>query len=367
MPNQIVEGAFTTTLTVPAGVLDPEVAYHVATSAAHGLSVTDRSLDTFTPITVAQPAGPVEPGIRLSADAVAQGGSVTVSGSGLPAGTQVSVELHSDAVLLGSGLVGADGTFSVQGTIPASTPPGAHTIVVTGGGLNLSTPITITAAPVPAPAPAPEPAPEVCVANAVSGASLSWGVKESFVNYINGPIAKGSVSGSWGSGSGAYSTETGNGSVSFGGSMHFTGHSGALDLTLSNPRVRVNGSSATLYLSVQSKGYNGSPDINASGVAFATISLPSASTGGGEIGWSGASAALTAAGADAFAGFYGAGEALDAVSIAFPLGAEVPCDDSTGGLAVTGGEPAAGAAALGLGVLALGVVLVLMRRRRVAV
>lgn len=285
-PGQIVDGAFTTTVTVPAGSLDADVEYHVATSAAHALALTDRSMDAFAAVTVGEDSGAVPP---------------------------------------------APGDDDEQ-------------------------PVT------PAPAADPEPV-EVCVANAVNGASFSWGVKSSFVGYINGPIAKGSVSGGWSSGSGAFSPQTGNGTVHFGGSMHFTGHGGALDLTLSNPTVRVSGGSATLYVDVQSKGYNGNPSVNASGVAFATLSS-AGGISGGELGANGVGATLTSAGAAAFAGFYAAGDALDPVSFSFPLGAEVPCDESTGGLAVTGGEPAAGAAALGLGLLVMGLVLVATRRRQ---
>src|SRR5699024_9229044 len=51
-PNQISEGAFGVEIEVKAGELDPEVNYHVATSAAHDLSQTDRSLDSFVAVTV---------------------------------------------------------------------------------------------------------------------------------------------------------------------------------------------------------------------------------------------------------------------------------------------------------------------------
>src|SRR5690606_35735448 len=44
----------------PAGSVDPAKEYVVATSAAHRLSATDRSLDTFTPVVVQQPE-PQEP------------------------------------------------------------------------------------------------------------------------------------------------------------------------------------------------------------------------------------------------------------------------------------------------------------------
>ncbi len=357
--SQIVDGAFTTTVTIPAGTLSSEGEYNVATSAAHALSITNRTLDAFAPVTVAAAVTPEKPTLALSAPTVVQGGEFTITGAGFPALGNVALVLHSDPVELGATVASAGGAFRFTGKIPATVPAGEHTIVATSGSVTASFPVTITAAPAPE-----KPAAPVCLARAVDGASFEWGVKASFVSYVQGGIAKGAVSGGWGSGSGAYSTETGNGRVSFGGSMHFTGHSGALDLTLSNPRVRVTGSSAQLILDVSSKGFNGSPDVNASGVNFATLSLSDASTSGSSISWTNAPATLTSAGAEAFAGFYAAGDALDPVSIRFPLGAEVPCDSSTDGLATTGAEP--DFAGLGIGALLLvaGLALTVIRRRR---
>jgi len=370
MAKDIVGGAFRTTLTIPAGTLDPSRGYHVATSAAHGLSQTDRSLDAFAAVSVATPTGPVTPAIRLSADTLRAGDALTVTGVGFPAGSQVTVTVNSTPAVLGTTLAGPTGAFSVSGTVPAGLAAGAHTVVATGGGVTASAALTVQAVPVAAPEAAP---PQLCTAAAVGGASLQWGVKASFSSYVKGPIAKGTVSGGWGSGSGAFSTETGNGRVSYDGGMRFTGHGGKLDLSLSHPRIRVSGSVATLVLDVSSKGYNGSPDVEASGVSFATLSLPAASADGGEISWSGASATLTAEGARVFAGFYSAGEALDPVSFTFPLGATVPCDATTdaqagggGGLATTGAEADLGPAALGAALLLAGIVLVAVRRRRAA-
>ncbi|MDR6866633.1 hypothetical protein J2Y69_001226 [Microbacterium resistens] len=367
MPKDIAAGSFQTTLTIPAGSLVPGKTYHVATSAAHGLSQTDRSLDSFAAVTVAEQTGPATPAIRLSSDSLRAGEALTVTGTGFPAGSQATVTVNSSAFVLGTALVGPSGVFSVTGTLPADIAAGAHTVTASAGGVTAAAALTVQAVSAPTKTP---PAQPVCLASEVGGASLSWGVKASFTSYINGPIAKGSVSGGWGSGSGAYSTETGNGSVSYDGGMHFSGHGGKLDLSLSNPRIRVTGSSATLFLDVRSKGYNGSPDIDTAGVAFATLGLPAASASGGEISWSGASATLTAEGAKAFAGFYSAGAALDAVSFTFPLGAQVPCDSSTsgaaagGGLATTGAEADLGAVGFGAVMLLAGIVLVAVRRRR---
>lgn len=196
----------------------------------------------------------------------------------------------------------------------------------------------------------------------MSGASISWGVKESFVSYVNGPIAKGSADISWGSGSGSFNADENLGRVNYGGAATFTGHSGVLNLTLSNPSIQVTGAgSATL-----------SVVANGSRVTIATLSLPAASVSGRAISWRNAAATLTSAGASLFSyngnAFYPAGTALDPVSFSWPLGAEVPCDVTTSGeLAATGGQLSDATAWLGLSLLVLGVGLVALRRRRAGV
>lgn len=50
---QVSNGNFTVSLTVPGGQFDPEVEYHVGTSAAHGLSAYVRSLDSFADLVIA--------------------------------------------------------------------------------------------------------------------------------------------------------------------------------------------------------------------------------------------------------------------------------------------------------------------------
>ncbi|PJJ61966.1 HtaA domain-containing protein [Compostimonas suwonensis] len=61
MPNQVVGGSFTTTVTVPAGTFDKNLSYGVSTFAAHGLSITNRSLDTYTPISFRDVTQPTDP------------------------------------------------------------------------------------------------------------------------------------------------------------------------------------------------------------------------------------------------------------------------------------------------------------------
>ncbi|MGX5682649.1 HtaA domain-containing protein [Schumannella luteola] len=149
---------------------------------------------------------------------------------------------------------------------------------------------------------------------------LVWGVKESFRTYVTGPIAHGTITtlGDAGrSGSlftfaatsgGTFSGTTGTGTALYSGGVNFSGHSGALDLTLSDPSIRVDSaSSGVLLLSV-----DGGEEI-----PFATLDLASATrtTSGDTVTWTAAPAALTAEGAAAFSvGGYTAGTALDPVT-----------------------------------------------------
>lgn len=359
----VVDGAFSTTLTVPAGALDASKSYQIATSAAHALSVTDRSLDTLTPVAVAVPLAPFV-GFPVGASAQ-QGSLLTITGGGFQPGDEVTAVAHSEPVTIGTVPASGSGTVTFSWNVPADFPVGAHTVELSvNGAVVASAPFSVTAAAV---VPAVEQvAAPTCVARAVSGASIDWGVKESFRSYVTGSVANGSIEGGWGSGSGAFSTETDRGRVSFGGSVHYTGHSGALDMTLSNPRIQINSaSSASLILNVQSKGFNGSPDTNASGIVFATLSLPQAQESANRVTFSGASATLTSAGAQAFAGFYEAGTALDAVTFSLPLGAEMPCDSATdSALASTGSAAPTGALWLGAGVIAFGGLLLVVAVRR---
>lgn len=221
------------------------------------------------------------------------------------------------------------------------------------------------------------PAGAKCVAQGVGGGSLTWGVKASFRTYVTGPIAHGSISTNgatqsggafvWGGGNGAYNEADSKGKVNYSGTVAFAGHNGQLDLKISNPRVQVNGKgSANLIADITSKGLN-APDVAKSGVIIATLALPASTTADGKISWSNAPATLTAAGAEAFGGFYQGGTAMDPVSFSFPLGGEVVCDSATGTLAATGADGATSAAMGAIAFLMLGLALVAVRRRQNAV
>lgn len=313
-------------------------------------------------VTVTGPAGSVVPGTTL-----------TFSGSGFRLGEAVTATVFSEPVVIGTETADASGSLAFSWTVPAGFAVGDHRVELTGARSGTATATFAVAASAVTPAPAAQ-AEERCVARAVNGASLDWGVRASFRSYVTGPIAGGSISTSgatatgdgfrWTGGSGAYNTDAERGRVSYSGSVHFTGHGGQLDLTVANPRIQVNGSTGSLIADLSSKGLNGAAAVNANGVVIATLGLPEASVAGDRISWSGASATLTAAGAEAFGGFYKAGDALDPVSFTFPLGAEVPCDTTTDGkLASTGADLAGGWVALTMLLLGAGAVLVTRRRR----
>lgn len=175
---------------------------------------------------------------------------------------------------------------------------------------------------------------------AFATATLSWGVKQSYRNYITGPIAHGSVENlgsttgqfNWSGGSGSLTAAGSAGSFGFGAGngVHFFGHEMqggyALDQTFTNPCVEiVSDSQANLYLDVNSRMYESmtslSPDwFVQSGVLFATIDLDSEPIiQDGSTKWQNAPAVLTEAGSTAFGGFYPPGDVLDPVTFLVPF------------------------------------------------
>src|SRR5687768_14636705 len=90
-----------------------------------------------------------------------------------------------------------------------------------------------------------------------SSGFLTWGVKESFRQYVTGPIAHGSISVSGGATKNADGTfrfpAAPGGSAtasSFLGAVRFSGHDGKLDLSVANLRIQLTGNSGTLFADV---------------------------------------------------------------------------------------------------------------------
>jgi hypothetical protein len=70
--------------------------------------------------------------VVVSATTVVPGEPLTVASSGWAPGSVVTLTLFSDPVVLGAAEVGADTSFSTTVEIPESTPPGTHTLRISG-------------------------------------------------------------------------------------------------------------------------------------------------------------------------------------------------------------------------------------------
>ncbi|MFJ3782208.1 HtaA domain-containing protein [Streptomyces sp. NPDC090093] len=174
----------------------------------------------------------------------------------------------------------------------------------------------------------------------VQGGRLDWGIKSSFQGYVTGPIAQGSWSLTGGaatvggsqfrfhSARGSYDPGTGAFEAAFSGGVRFTGHRKAdgtneLDLTISRPRIRIQGGQGTLYADMASKAKGSGRTNVSSQVPLATLHLGGIDMrgGGSPVALAGVPATLTAQGATAFAGYYPAGTRLDPVSLSVDVSA----------------------------------------------
>lgn len=174
------------------------------------------------------------------------------------------------------------------------------------------------------------------VSGSIEDGTLDWGVRESFRTYVTGPIARGSVEladGATENGDGTYRFPDAQGEfdadsleAAFDGSVRFVGHEKAdgeyeLDLKLSALAVEVNGTEGALIADVVSHTLEGDT-VEFTGVAIADLEVPADALNPVDdvILLADLPAVLTADGAEAFGGFYGEGEALDALTVAVAVG-----------------------------------------------
>lgn len=220
----------------------------------------------------------------------------------------------------------------------------------------------------------------------IKSANLGWGVRDSFRNYVRGGIANGSweLNGTsyssdafnWSNGTGTF--KNGKGSISFSGSVRFTGHHGILDTTIANPRLEINGNSGTLYATMNSNDPSGKA-TNYGEVALLKVDLSGLQSSADAVSVNGAATTLTAEGAKAFAGFYEAGKDMAPLSFSAAInGAKTTtktvsetvyegagCDPITGKpLASTGASGVEGTLVAGFIAVAAGAGTVVYTRRR---
>jgi hypothetical protein len=165
----------------------------------------------------------------------------------------------------------------------------------------------------------------------IIGGYADWGVKEAFRDYIEGPIAQGTITLSGGAtqnadgtfrfpgaATGTYDAATETGTGHFSGSVQFEGHDGVLDMTITDIRIEFAGDDGILRADVASRDLDTGNMISYPDIAFADLDLSSVNPvpgGDSSVSWSSIPAVLTAAGAPSFEGFYQAGEPLDPVSV----------------------------------------------------
>lgn len=294
---------------------------------------------------------------------------------------------------------GGNASPSRNGSTPAAHPNGGKSGSFSSVSKNpaqpVCTPVTVTKQ---VPVKAAKNAPAASADGKVASADLGWGVRDSFRNYIRGGIANGSwdLNGTtysnnafqWAKGTGSF--KDGKGSISFTGSVHFTGHHGILDTTISNPRLEINGKTAVLYATVVGNDMDGKSQ-NYGEVALLNVDVSGLQVSGDKISISGAGTTITAEGAKAFAGFYEAGKDMAPLSFSASLSGTQPagntaktqttqtvtetvyqgqgCDSlnargSHGRLAHTGASGVEAGVASGLASLVAGIGAVLYTRRR---
>lgn len=293
---------------------------------------------------------------------------------------------------------GGSASHSRNGSTPTAHPNGGKSGSFSSVSKNpaqpVCTPVTVTKQ---VPVKAANKAPAASADGKVASADLGWGVRDSFRNYIRGGIANGSwdLNGTtysnnafqWAKGTGSF--KDGKGSISFTGSVHFTGHHGILDTTISNPRLEINGKTAVLYATMVGNDMDGKSH-NYGEVALLNVDVSGLQVSGDKISISGAGTTITAEGAKAFAGFYEAGKDMAPLSFSASLSGAQPagntktqatqtvtetvyqgqgCDSlnargSHGRLAHTGASGVEVGVASGLASLVAGIGAVLYTRRR---
>ena len=231
---------------------------------------------------------------------------------------------------------GGNASHSRNGSTPTAHPNGGKSGSFSSVSKNpaqpVCTPVTVTKqVPVAA-----KNAPAASADGKVASADLGWGVRDSFRNYIRGGIANGSwdLNGTtysnnafqWAKGTGSF--KDGKGSISFTGSVHFTGHHGILDTTISNPRLEINGKTAVLYATMVGNDMDGKSH-NYGEVALLNVDVSGLQVSGDKISISGAGTTITAEGAKAFAGFYEAGKDMAPLSFSASLSGAQPAGNTT--------------------------------------
>ena len=168
-------------------------------------------------------------------------------------------------------------------------------------------------------------------------ASVDWGVKSSFRKYITGPVAGGSqeLTGATSNADGSYHFTAAEGTVEADGSYHvkftgssvkYTGHHGVLEVTISDLELVIKDGQGSLYANISERPYNGNttpnPPVQHDHTLIGTFDASSLKNEGGQLTLAASDATkvkLSAEATSVFAGFYQAGQELDALAFSAKL------------------------------------------------
>ena len=200
----------------------------------------------------------------------------------------------------------------------------------------------IAATPALANQPAPtaqivsEQAP-AAASQSLQDASVDWGVKSSFRRYITGPVAGGSqeLTGATSNADGSYHFTAAEGTVEADGSYHvkftgssvkYTGHHGVLEVTISDLELVIKDGQGSLYANISERPYSGNttpnPPVQHDHTLIGTFDASSLKNEGGQLTLAASDATkvkLSAEATSVFAGFYQAGQELDALAFSAKL------------------------------------------------
>jgi len=159
---------------------------------------------------------------------------------------------------------------------------------------------------------------------------LVWGIKDSFRQYLVGPIAHGTVTprtpATQAPGNGPFTFPlSGEGTfasaadlaATFAGGAHLWGHDGELDVTFEDPEVVIEGTTGRLIADIEANEHGTDAQYDEEDVVVATLDLSAVTPTrvGDTVTYAGIPATLTADGEIGFSGYYRAGDALDPVTL----------------------------------------------------